>query len=215
MALEFLKGIFGDDGKKALTQAEFEAAVEAAKLDIVDISTGNYVSKQKYDRVEGQRAKFENDAKEAKKQLEEAQKSGVTDEATKKRIESLEKDLATANANLAAANTKLTKRDQYDAALKAVKGNIKLAKLLQMEASELVTEDVDFETAMAKVMKGDKETYTITDTDDGGKGDDGKTTTVKTEGNNNQSTKKPTGDKEDAAVLKAFGLPEDTEIPTK
>lgn len=47
--LEFMKSLFGEDGKAALTYDELEAAARGAKLNVADLSGGSYVSREKFD----------------------------------------------------------------------------------------------------------------------------------------------------------------------
>lgn len=207
MGLDFLKKLFGEDGKTALTFDEFKAAAEKANLDLADLSGGEYISKGKYDRVVGERDKYKKQIDEdLKPKLSELQNKGSSDEQLKKELE-------TAKQELAKAKGALEKRERLDYAMQKMGGDKKLAKLLVMEASEMVSDDVDFETAVEKVIKDQKDVFSVQDKggDDGSK----ETATVKTPGSNDNGTAKPKGDALDKAVLRAFGLPDDTEIPKK
>lgn len=47
--LEFMKSLFGEDGKAALTYEQLESAVAEAKMNVADLSGGAYVSREKFD----------------------------------------------------------------------------------------------------------------------------------------------------------------------
>jgi hypothetical protein len=196
--MDFLKDLFGAE---KLSFEEFSAKVNEKKFDIADLATGNYVDKKKHDRIAGERDMLKTKTAELEAKLKEAMEKGVGDDALKKQIEQLQNDLKAKTTELEGVSLKLTKRDRQDYALKKMGGDIRLAKLLAMEASELVTEDVDFETAVEKIIKDNADVYTV-------KKDEEETdsATVKTIGSSSNKTPKDQK-KHEADFRAALGLP--------
>lgn len=133
--------IFGD--KEALTQAELEAALKGTKL--VDLSTGEYVAKEKFDK-EAQKAK------EAAKALSDLEAATKGDGGLEAKVAQLTTALEQTNARLdtsEAARVRLEREKVVGAKV----ASPKLAKLALIEAEGMVDDDTDFDTALAKVLE--------------------------------------------------------------
>lgn len=78
--VQMLKELLGDAYKEGMTIAEVEAALSGKKL--VDLSTGNYVAKEKYDRLNTEHS-------ELKTQYDEYKKGTSDFEAIKQEYDSL------------------------------------------------------------------------------------------------------------------------------
>lgn len=88
MAFEFLKDLFGknEDGTpKALTADELEQAITANKdLKVVNLASGEYVSQEKYARLETRANGLQASLDEANTKLKSFEKDGVTIEDVRK-----------------------------------------------------------------------------------------------------------------------------------
>ena len=203
--MEFLKELF--DGK-ALTYDELSAKVTEKKFKVVDVAAGQYVDKSKYDRLSGEHETAKTSAADFKKKYEEQVKALDGDDGLKKQIETLKGDLEKAQTGEKAASEKLTARERLDVAMGKVGGDKKLARLLVLDASEKLSDKVDFDAAIDAVIKADPETYKIDDAGAGGAGSGSGAggAKIKTPGNNGNKTP-PAGKDDDATLRESMGLP--------
>lgn len=198
---DFLKDLFGSE---KLSFDEFVNKVKEKGFKLADLSKGEYVAKGKYDDAIKERDDARNTAKDWKQKYDEQVEILDGDEGLKKQIETLKSELQKAQDELAKKTEIITKRERMDAALEKVKGDKKLAKILMIEASERVSDKLDFAAAMDEVIKEDPETYAIDQQDDqGGKGG----IKVKTPGASNQNSKENSGDSVDNILRASMGLP--------
>jgi len=133
--------IYGD--KEALTQAELEAALKGTKL--VDLSTGEYVAKEKFDRAEAK-------AKEAAKALTELEAATKGDDGLEAQVAKLTASLGDTNARLEAEAAQRVRLER-EKLVGAKVASPKLAKLALIEAEGMVDDNTDFDTALAKVLE--------------------------------------------------------------
>lgn len=150
----------------SFTIEQIEKAVSGMKL--TDLSEGGYVSKDKFDK----REKTAKDRiEELEGELKELKDAGEGDEALKARIKTLEADLKTAKSETEKAeedakekSKALTSKEHESAiAKKAGHLNEKMQRLVLEDAEKLVSDTVEFDAALAKVLKDDPD-YAEADT---------------------------------------------------
>lgn len=142
------------DGKESVTFDEFKTALGDVKL--ADLSTGAYVSKGKYD----------DELAKAAKRVKELEESAGKAEDSRTELEKLAAELEAVKVSQKEAESKAVRLTRE----KAVAGKVtnpKLAKLALIEAEALVTDDLDFDAALAKVLADDPEYTDTTDSGDG------------------------------------------------
>ncbi len=150
------KKLFGD--ADSLTLDEIEKKLAGTKL--VDLSEGGYISKEKYDADTG---KLKEAATAATKELDDLKAATDGDEGLKKQIATLTEQLEAEKQNAAEASSKLTKSERMAAVSAKVK-DAKLARLAYLDAEALVSDTLDFDAALEKVIADDPD-YTPADDD--------------------------------------------------
>ena len=141
--------IFGDE---APTREQFEEKVAGMKL--VDLTGGEYVGKGKLDAAIKARREAEAAADEARKALE-------GDDGLKKEVERLTAELAAKDKAVEEATR--TAQEAVGKATRAERERMvrdkiadpKLARLALLDAEEMVSDEVDFDAALAKVIASD------------------------------------------------------------
>jgi hypothetical protein len=124
-----------------------EVAAKLEPLKLADLSTGEYVHKDKLDKaIEARKA--------AQAELETMKSQLDGDEGLKTQVELLTKKLDEAEHKAANAYSELT-RTQRIAMAEARTGSDKLARLAVMDAEAIVSDDMDFEEALEKVLTSD------------------------------------------------------------
>ena len=131
--------------KETYSKAEIVAELSAMKL--ADLSSGEYVAKAKLDKAIESRKAAEAEVETLKSNME-------GDEGLKARIAALETELDTAKKNLTDEHTSRLRVERVAKAEKLT-GSDKLARLAVLDAEALVTEDVDFDEALEKVLSSD------------------------------------------------------------
>ena len=127
--------------------ADVVAILEGLKL--ADLSTGEYVHKDKLDKAIAAR-------KAAEETLTTYQQQLDGDAGLKHQVEALTRDLDSAKAQAATANAALTRTQRIEQAMKVTR-DPKLAKLAVLEAEALVDTDTDFDDALQRVVSNDPE----------------------------------------------------------
>ena len=112
-----LKELLGDAYKDGMTLAEAEQALTGRK--IVDLASGEYVSKAKYGEAVSDRGEKDKMIADLGKQLEELKKAGQTEGAEK--IAALQKELADKQAEFEARYAKREREYVISDALKSAK----------------------------------------------------------------------------------------------
>ena len=135
--MDFLKAHLGEE-----LFNQVKSKLEGKNVKVVDLSTGDYVSKEKHTRVVSE---HEEAMKKKDGEIANLQSSVTGDEKLKKRIGELENDLA-------ASQKKITRFD-YE---KTVTGKGIQSKYLDAaisQAEKLVSKDVSFEKAVDNVLE--------------------------------------------------------------
>lgn len=151
------KALFGD--AESLTLDEFEAKVAGKKL--VDLTEGEYVSKEKFDKAE--KAK-----KDAIAELTDLKAATDGDDGLKRQLDTANNQLAEAVKRAEAAEGKAAKAERMEAIrTKAPHLSAKLARTLYDDALALMSDDTDFAEAIEKAIEADADYAPASD--DGGK----------------------------------------------
>lgn len=115
--MQDLKEVFGD---KQLSYDEFDSALKKTKLKLIDLSTGEYVDKNKF---ESQINKLQEQLKSKDVELEEAKKlnegNGSEAEKLQKKLDDFEKQLQEQKASLEESNHNLDVANKREIARKA------------------------------------------------------------------------------------------------
>lgn len=191
MAFEFLKDLFGknEDGTpKALTADELEQAITANKdLKVVNLASGEYVSQEKYARLETRASGLQASLDEANTKLKSFEKDGVTIEDVRKEAADwktkYETDTKALNDKLA-AQERSHLIDQYlggmeftsKLAKKGIKDLLEGAKELSVKDGALVGADdlmKGYRTEYADAFKPEEDPGDDGDGGDGGTGGTG------------------------------------------
>ena len=142
-----LKALFGD--KEALTPDELTEALKATK--IVDLGDGGYVAQGKYD---ADVKKLKETATAATEELTTLKAATDGDDGLKTQLATLTKRLEDAEKAQAEAAAGLTLAERKAAVAKVITSP-KLQRLALQDAEALVTDDLDFADALAKVIADD------------------------------------------------------------
>lgn len=136
--MDFLKDIFGD---KALTFDDFSKAVTEGKLQIADLSTGDYVSKEKHRRISDELSTIKKDKKTLEDKLGEIEGANLTAD------EKLQKVIDSANAEKKSFALALNKLEAEKICTKAGMTEEDYAELIDAFVSE------DKDTTITRVSK--------------------------------------------------------------
>ena len=138
------------DFSTVFTEATYTAEEVVAKLNelkLADLSSGEYVAKDKLDKAIEKR-------KAAEEALATYQAQMDGDEGLKSRVTSLQAELEAARSEAQKASTALTRQQRIEQAMKRT-GDPKLAKLAVLEAEGLLNDDTDFDDALSQVIESD------------------------------------------------------------
>jgi len=143
------KALFGD--AESLSLEDFEAKVAGKK--IVDLSEGGYVAKEKFD---AEVKKHKDAATAVTAELTDLKAATDGDDGLKKQVATLTEKLAAETQRAEEAVTKATRSERME----AVRGKAshlppKLLRTLYDDALALVSDDVDFDTALSKAIESD------------------------------------------------------------
>ena len=145
-----IKAIFGD--KETMTADELSKAVAGLKL--VDLSDGEYVAKEKFDKAEADVKKHRDAATAATKALDDIKAANASDDSPAKQLEKLQADIESERKAREATEAKLLRKEREVVVASKV-ASAKLQRTLLMDAEALMDDDTDFDTALAKAIEAD------------------------------------------------------------
>lgn len=124
-----------------------EVIAKLSKMKLADLSSGEFVAKDKLDKAIEKR-------KAAEATLADYQAKMDGDEGLKSRVEALTAELEASKSEAQKASSALTRQQRIEQAMKRT-GDPKLAKLAVLEAESLVSDDTDFDDALSQVIESD------------------------------------------------------------
>lgn len=153
-----IKALFGE--KESLTPDELTEAVKSMKL--IDLNEGGYVAKEKFD---SEVKKHKDAAKAAADELADLKTATDGDDGLKKQVATLTEEKVALEKRASDAEGKAMRVERAQTVAKQIT-DARFARLALLDAESLVSDDMDFDAALAKVIEDNPD---YIPSEDGGK----------------------------------------------